>query len=91
MTLPAFLRICEEYGLKVKKDIFYQGMFGDYYACDYASRVQKAFMYTDAGVVGTTNEDKLREYLRDKMSIFEFIKNAYRFFRGFCRIMLNFS
>lgn len=67
MTLPAFLRICEEYGLKVKKDIFYQGMFGDYYACDYASRVQKAFMYTDAGVVGTTNEDKLREYLRDKM------------------------
>ena len=42
-------------------------MFGDYYACDYASRVQKAFMYTDAGVVGTTNEDKLREYLRDKM------------------------
>lgn len=67
MTLPSFLRICEEYGLKVKKDIFYQGMFGDYYACDYASRVQKAFMYTDAGVVGTTNEDKLREYLRDKM------------------------
>ena len=67
MTLPAFLRICEEYGLKVKKDIFYQGMFGDYYACDYASRVQKAFMYTDAGVVGTTNEDELREYLRDKM------------------------
>lgn len=67
MTLPAFLRICEEYGLRVKKDIFYQGMFGDYYACDYASRVQKAFMYTDAGVVGTTNEDKLREYLADKM------------------------
>ena len=22
MTLPAFLRICERYGLKVKKDIF---------------------------------------------------------------------
>ena len=67
MTLPAFIRICEEFGLRVKKDIFYQGMVGDYYACDYASRVQKAFMYTDAGVVGTTNEDKLREYLADKM------------------------
>lgn len=67
MTLSSFIRICEEFGLRVKKDIFYQAMSGDYYACDYASRVQKAFMYTDAGVVGTTNEDKLREYLKDKM------------------------
>ncbi len=67
MTLPAFLRICEGYGLKVKKDIFYQAMTGDYCICDYASRVQKAFLYTDKGVVGTTKEESLREYLNDKM------------------------
>ena len=67
MTLPAFIRICEGYGLKVKKDIFYQAMTGDYCVCDYASRVQKAFLYTDKGVVGTTKEESLREYLNDKM------------------------
>lgn len=67
MTLQAFLRICEGYGLKIKKDIFYQAMLGDYYVCDYASRVQKAFLYTDAGVAETTKEEKLREYLDDKM------------------------
>ena len=67
MTLPAFLRICEGYGLRVKKDIFYQAMSGDYCVCDYASRVQKAFLYTDKGVVGTTKEESLREYLNDKM------------------------
>lgn len=67
MTLPAFLRLCEVYGLKVKKDIFFQAMLGDYYVCDYASRVQTAFMYTDVGVVGTTKEEKLRKYLDDKM------------------------
>lgn len=67
MTLPAFLRICEGYGLKVKKDIFYQAMTGDYCVCDYSSRGQKAFLYTDAGVVATTKEESLREYLNDKM------------------------
>lgn len=67
MTLASFLRICEGYGLKVKKDIFYQAMTGDYCVCDYASRVQKAFLYTDKGVVGTTKEESLREYLNDKM------------------------
>jgi hypothetical protein len=67
MTLLAFLRICEGYGLRVKKDIFYQAMSGDYCVCDYASRVQKAFLYTDKGVVGTTKEESLREYLNDKM------------------------
>lgn len=67
MTLSSFLRICEGYGLKVKKDIFYQAMTGDYCVCDYASRVQKAFLYTDKGVVGTTKEESLREYLNDKM------------------------
>lgn len=67
MTLISFLRICEGYGLRVKKDIFYQAMSGDYCVCDYASRVQKAFLYTDKGVVGTTKEESLREYLADKM------------------------
>lgn len=67
MTLTSFLRICEGYGLRVKKDIFYQAMSGDYCVCDYASRVQKAFLYTDAGVVGTTKEESLQEYLADKM------------------------
>lgn len=67
MTLSSFLRICEGYGLRVKKDIFYQAMTGDYCVCDYASRVQKAFLYTDKGVVGTTKEESLREYLNDKM------------------------
>lgn len=67
MTLPTFLRICEGYGLKVKKDIFYQAMSGKYFVCDFASRVQKAFMYTDKGIVGTTKEEKLRKYLDNKM------------------------
>lgn len=67
MTLPAFLRICEGYGLKIKKDIFYQAMLGDYYVCDFASMVQKAYMYTDKGIVETTKEEKLCEYLDDKM------------------------
>ena len=67
MTLPAFLRICEGYGLKVKKDIFYQAMSGDYCVCDYASRVQKAFLYTDKGVIATTKEESLKEYLDNKM------------------------
>lgn len=67
MTLSSFLRICEGYGLKVKKDIFYQAMTGDYCVCDYASRGQKAFLYTDTGVVATTKEESLREYLNDKM------------------------
>ncbi len=67
MTLTSFLRICEGYGLKVKKDIFYQAMSGDYYVCDFASRVQKAYMYTDKGIVETSKEESLREYLNDKM------------------------
>lgn len=67
MTLKSFLQICEGYGLKIKKDIFYQAMSGDYYVCDYASRVQKAFMYTDQGVVGTAQEESLRAYLDDKL------------------------
>ena len=67
MTLTSFLRICEGYGLKVKKDIFYQAMSGKYFVCDFASRVQKAFMYTNNCIVGTTKEEKLREYLDDKM------------------------
>lgn len=67
MTLTSFLRICEGYGLKVKKDIFYQAMSGDYCICDFSSRGQKAFLYTDKGVIATTKEESLREYLNDKM------------------------
>ena len=67
MTLPAFLRICEGYGLKVKKDIFYQAMSGDYCICDFSSRGQKAFLYTDKGVIATTKEESLKEYLDNKM------------------------
>ena len=67
MTLPAFLRICEGYGLKVKKDIFYQAMSGDYCICDFSSSGQKAFLYTDKGVIATTKEESLKEYLDNKM------------------------
>lgn len=67
MTLSSFLRICEGYGLRVKKDIFYQAMSGDYCICDFSSRGQKAFLYTDKGVIATTKEESLREYLDDKM------------------------
>lgn len=67
MTLTSFLRICEGYGFKVKKDIFYQAMSGDYCICDFSSRGQKAFLYTDKGVIATTKEESLREYLNDKM------------------------
>lgn len=67
MTLTSFLRICEGYGLKVKKDIFYQAMSGDYCICDFSSHGQKAFLYTDKGVIATTKEESLREYLDDKM------------------------
>ncbi|MBO7212808.1 MAG: hypothetical protein J6V44_17635 [Methanobrevibacter sp.] len=67
MTLTSFLRICEGYGLRVKKDIFYQAMSGDYCICDFSSRGQKAFLYTDKGVIATTKEESLREYLDDKM------------------------
>ena len=67
MTLQSFLRICEGYGLKVKKNVFYEAMLGDYYCCDFASSVQKAYMYTDNGIVETTKEESLREYLDNKM------------------------
>lgn len=67
MTLKSFLLICEGYGLKVKKDIFYQAMSGDYCICDFSSRGQKAFLYTDKGVIATTKEESLRVYLDDKM------------------------
>ena len=67
MTLPAFLRICEGYGLKVKKDIFYQAMSDDYLVSDFSSCGQKAFLYTDKGVIETTKEESLREYLNTKM------------------------
>lgn len=67
MTLPAFLRICERYGLKVKKDILYNAMSDDYCICDFSSRGQKVFLYTDNGVVETTKEESLCEYLNDKM------------------------
>lgn len=67
MTLTSFLRICEGYGLKVKKDIFYQAMSGDYCICDFSSHGQKCFLYTDKGVIATTKEESLREYLDDKM------------------------
>lgn len=67
MTLPTFLRVCEGYGLKVKKDIFYQAMTGDYCICDFSSHGQKVFLYTDKGVIATTKEESLREYLDDKM------------------------
>ena len=67
MTLTSFLRICEGYGLRVKKDIFYQAMSCDYCICDFSSRGQKAFLYTDKGVIATTKEESLREYLDDKM------------------------
>lgn len=67
MTLPAFLRICEGYGLKVKKDIFYKAMSGDYCICDFSSLGQKAFLYTDKGVIATTKEESLKEYLDNKM------------------------
>ena len=67
MTLTSFLRICEGYGLKVKKDIFYQAMSGDYCICDFSSHGQKAFLYTDKGVIATTKEESLKEYLDDKM------------------------
>lgn len=67
MTLKSFLRICEGYGLKVKKDIFYQAISGNYCICDFSSSGQKAFLYTDKGVIATTKEESLKEYLNDKM------------------------
>lgn len=66
MTLQTFLRICEGYGLKVKKDIFCQAMLDDYCICDFSSRGQKVFLYTDKGVVETTKEESLCEYLNTK-------------------------
>ena len=67
MTLQTFLRICEGYGLKVKKDIFCQAMLDDYCICDFSSRGQKVFLYTDKGVVEISEEKELREYLNTKM------------------------
>lgn len=67
MTLKSFLRICEGYGLKVKKDIFYQAISGNYCICDFSSSGQKAFLYTDKGVIATTKEESLKEYLDNKM------------------------
>lgn len=67
MTLPTFLRICEGYGLKVKKNIFYQAMSGDYCVSDFSSSGQKAFLYTAKGVIATTKEKMLKEYLDNKM------------------------
>lgn len=67
MTLPTFLRICEGYGLKVKKNIFYQAMSGNYCICDFSSREQKVFLYTAKGIIATTKEESLKAYLTDKM------------------------
>lgn len=67
MTLNSFTQICEGYGLKVKKNIFYQAMSGDYCVSDFSSCGQKAFLYTDKGVIATTKEKMLKEYLDNKM------------------------
>ena len=67
MTMNELNELVISYGLKVKKDIFYQAMSGDYCICDFSSSGQKTFLYTDKGVVATTKEESLREYLDDKM------------------------
>ena len=51
MTLPAFLRICEGYGLKVKKDILYNAMSDDYVICGFTTLSDTVYLFTDKGVV----------------------------------------
>ena len=67
MTLNSFTQICEGYGLKVKKNIFYEAMSGNYCICDFSSREQKAFLYTAKGIIATTKEESLKAYLDNKM------------------------
>lgn len=66
MTLPAFLRICERYGLKVKKDILYNAMSDDY-VCGFTTLSDTVYLFTDKGVVEISEEKELREYLNTKM------------------------
>ena len=66
MTRITFYKICEGYGLTIKKDIFYQALYGNYCVCDYSTSGQ-AYLYTDKGVVGTKDEKKLKSYLEKKI------------------------
>ena len=67
MTLPTFLRICEGYGLKVKKDILYNAMSDDYVICGFTTLSDTVYLFTDKGVVEISEEKELREYLNTKM------------------------
>lgn len=69
MTLEQFKSLCEGYGLKIRYDIFYQALDGNYCLCDYSSKVQKAYMYTDKGIEQTTSTEQLRSYLDEKMLV----------------------
>ena len=67
MTLPVFLRICQEYGLKVEYHIFYNAMFGDYGVCGFTPLSNTVYLFTDNGAVETSEPEELREYLNTKM------------------------
>lgn len=67
MTLEQFKSLCEGYGLKIRYDIFYQALDGNYCLCDYSSKAQKAYMYTNKGIEDTSNTEQLRTYLDEKM------------------------
>lgn len=67
MTLQAFLRICEGYGLKIENDILYNAMSDDYVICGFTTLTDTVYLFTDKGAVETSEEKKLREYLSTKM------------------------
>lgn len=67
MTLQAFLRICEGYGLKIENDILYNAMSDDYVICGFTTLTDTVYLFTDKGSVETSEEKDLREYLSTKM------------------------
>lgn len=67
MTLQAFLRICEGYGLKIENDILYNAMSDDYVICGFTTLTDTVYLFTDKGAVETSEEKDLREYLSTKM------------------------
>lgn len=67
MTLQAFLRICEGYGLKIENDILYNAMSDDYAICGFTTLTDTVYLFTDKGAVEISEEKKLREYLSTKM------------------------
>ena len=81
MTLEQFKSLCEGYGLKIRYDIFYQALTGNYCLCDYSSKAQKAYMYTDKGIVQTTKIEQLRTYLNEKMLVLKQRKMGKRLYK----------